>query len=192
MARAQHDLALRLEIEELYTEYAHVLDDGELEQWPDFFIEDCLYQIVSRENRERALPLALMRCESKAMLTDRVVTIRQTQMFAPRALRHLVSSLRIAPATANGVDVQVLATVIHTFFYDADPKYKDVGRTQANLIDCGVWDDPDAGPGVADADPIRKMLPIESPRILAPPDGFRPALTADGRPESTKMTHKRP
>jgi len=30
------------------------------------------------------------------------------------------------------------------FFYDADPKYKDVGRTQANLIDCGVWDDPDA------------------------------------------------
>jgi anthranilate 1,2-dioxygenase small subunit len=61
MARAQHDLALRLEIEELYTEYAHVLDDGELEQWPDFFTEDCLYQIVSRENRERALPLALMR-----------------------------------------------------------------------------------------------------------------------------------
>ena len=42
-----------------------------------------------------------MRCESKAMLTDRVVTIRQTQMFAPRALRHLVSSLRIAPATAD-------------------------------------------------------------------------------------------
>ena len=30
------------------------------------------------------------------------------------------------------------------FFYDADPRYKDVGRTQANLIDCGVWDDPDA------------------------------------------------
>ncbi len=26
------------------------------------------------------------------------------------------------------------------FFYDADPKYKDVGRTQANLIDCGVWE----------------------------------------------------
>ena len=32
-----------------------------------------------------------------------------------------------------------------------------------------------------EADPIRKMLPIESPRILAPLDGFAPALTADGR-----------
>ncbi len=30
------------------------------------------------------------------------------------------------------------------FFYDADPRYKDVGRTSANLIDCGQWDDPDA------------------------------------------------
>ena len=40
---------------------------------------------------------------------------------------------------------------------------------------------PDAGPGVADADPIRKLLPIEAPRITAPPDGFTPALTADGR-----------
>ncbi len=28
------------------------------------------------------------------------------------------------------------------FFYDFDPRYRDVGRTQANLIDNGVWDDP--------------------------------------------------
>ncbi|MFP5326103.1 MAG: nickel-dependent hydrogenase large subunit, partial [Acidimicrobiia bacterium] len=30
------------------------------------------------------------------------------------------------------------------FFYDADPRYRDVGRTSANLIDLGQWDDPDA------------------------------------------------
>ncbi len=30
------------------------------------------------------------------------------------------------------------------FFYDADPRYKQVGATQKNLIDCGVWDDPEA------------------------------------------------
>ena len=30
------------------------------------------------------------------------------------------------------------------FFYDADPRYKDVGRTSANVIDCGMWDDPEA------------------------------------------------
>ncbi|MBA3390901.1 MAG: nickel-dependent hydrogenase large subunit [Rubrobacter sp.] len=30
------------------------------------------------------------------------------------------------------------------FFYDANPQYRDVGRTPANLIDLGVWDDPEA------------------------------------------------
>jgi len=134
MARAQQDLALRLEIEELYTEYAHVLDNFELEQWPEFFTDDCLYQIVSRENRERGLPLALMRCESKAMLADRVVTIRQTQMFAPRALRHLVSSLRIAPpASADGVDVQANNAVLQTLV-DDETRILSAGRYIDRLV----------------------------------------------------------
>jgi hydrogenase large subunit len=30
------------------------------------------------------------------------------------------------------------------FFYDADPLYRELGRTSANLIDLGQWDDPDA------------------------------------------------
>ena len=30
------------------------------------------------------------------------------------------------------------------FFYEANPRYKEVGRTPANLIDLGVWDDPEA------------------------------------------------
>ncbi|HVS34902.1 MAG TPA: hypothetical protein VMS17_04930, partial [Gemmataceae bacterium] len=40
---------------------------------------------------------------------------------------------------------------------------------------------PDVGPDAAEADPIRKMLPIKNPRVFAPVDGFKPALTADGR-----------
>ncbi len=128
MARAQRDLALRLEIEELYTEYAHALDNFELEQWPEFFTDDCLYQILSRENLERGMPLALMRCESKAMLADRVVTIRQTQMFAPRALRHLVSSLRVASASdADGLDVQANYAVFETLV-DEETRILSVGR----------------------------------------------------------------
>src|SRR5579863_6126376 len=105
MARAQHDLALRYEIEDLYTEYAHALDNYDLERWPEFFLEDCLYEIVSRENHERGLPLALMRCESKAMLRDRLVTIRETQMFAPRSLRHLVSGFRIGNPSEERIQV---------------------------------------------------------------------------------------
>lgn len=134
MARVQRDLALRLEIEELYTEYAHALDNLELEQWPEFFTDECLYQIVSRENLERGLPLALMRCESKAMLADRVVTIRQTQMFAPRATRHLVSSMRIAPTSgADGLDVQANYAVLETLI-DEETRILSAGRYVDKLV----------------------------------------------------------
>jgi hypothetical protein len=40
---------------------------------------------------------------------------------------------------------------------------------------------PEAGADGGDADPIRKMLPIEAPRVTALLDGFTPVLTADGR-----------
>jgi len=32
---------------------------------------------------------------------------------------------------------------ITQFFYEADPKYKEVGSREKNLIDTGVWDDPE-------------------------------------------------
>lgn len=88
------ELILRLEVEQLYADYSACLDDGELERWPELFVEDCLYKIVPRENFERGLPLALMLCESVGMLRDRVQTIRRTSVFVPRALRHFVSGVR--------------------------------------------------------------------------------------------------
>ncbi len=86
---------LRDEIEDLYAAYVDCLDGGELDRWPEMFTDACLYKIVPRENFERGLPLALMLCESKGMLRDRVATLRRSSVYAPRALRHLVSNLRI-------------------------------------------------------------------------------------------------
>jgi 3-phenylpropionate/cinnamic acid dioxygenase small subunit len=87
--------ALRFEVEDLYFDYVECLDDGELERWPDFFTDVCLYKIIPRDNFERGLPLALMLCESKNMLRDRVAAVRQTSVYVPRALRHLLSNIRI-------------------------------------------------------------------------------------------------
>src|SRR5438046_4814181 len=87
--------SLRDEIEELYANYCACLDDGELERWPDFFTDACVYKIIPRENFDRGLPLALVLCESKGMLQDRVEALRRTSVYAPRALRHLVSNIRL-------------------------------------------------------------------------------------------------
>lgn len=43
---------LRFEVEELYYDYVECIDDDELELWPEFFTQACLYKVISRENFE--------------------------------------------------------------------------------------------------------------------------------------------
>jgi 3-phenylpropionate/cinnamic acid dioxygenase small subunit len=100
---------LRFEIENLYAAYVECLDDGALERWPEFFTEECLYKIIPRDNFERGLPLAVMLCESRGMLRDRVAAVRQTSVYAPRSLRHLVSSIRIEPVEPPGPEPSPIA-----------------------------------------------------------------------------------
>ncbi|MCV0403712.1 MAG: nickel-dependent hydrogenase large subunit [Chloroflexi bacterium] len=52
--------------------------------------------------------------------------------------------IRIQKFFDYGKRVAAIYDDICDFFYDADPRYRDVGRTSANLIDLGQWDDPDA------------------------------------------------
>src|SRR5512143_4130136 len=94
---------LRFEIDDLYAEYVECLDDGEPERWPEFFTDECVYKIIPRENFERGLPLALMLCESKGMCQDRVEALRHASVYAPRALRHIVTNIRIKGEEPTGV-----------------------------------------------------------------------------------------
>jgi salicylate 5-hydroxylase small subunit len=94
---------LRSRLADLYCAYADALDDGELETWPDFFTEDCLYQVVPRENFEQNLQIALIYCESRDMLIDRVAAIRETALFVPRLIRHLTGNIRLREIGAAGL-----------------------------------------------------------------------------------------
>jgi salicylate 5-hydroxylase small subunit len=109
---------LRDEIEALYADYAEALDDNELERWPEFFIEDCLYKLVPRENWERKLPIALMLCESKGMLRDRVNAVRNTALYAPRTFRHLIGQFRIEAETPERMRVRANYVVFQTLVDD--------------------------------------------------------------------------
>jgi salicylate 5-hydroxylase small subunit len=88
-------IELRTRLADLYCSYADVLDEGNLEAWPNFFSEDCLYKVIPRENYERGLPIALIYCESRAMLIDRVVALRETALYVQRIVRHLTGHIRL-------------------------------------------------------------------------------------------------
>ena len=94
---------LRLRIEELHARYAHALDSGELERWPEFFTAKGRYRITTAENEARGLPLPVLYAEGQAMLRDRVASLRHANIYEPQRYRHMVSALLIEAATASSV-----------------------------------------------------------------------------------------
>lgn len=89
------EVVRRLELENLYTDYAACLDADRLEDWPEFFTEDCHYRVTSAENYEAGLPLGLIYATSNNMLKDRVSALRQANIYEPQRYRHLISGIRV-------------------------------------------------------------------------------------------------
>ncbi len=83
------------EIENLHARYAHALDDDRLEDWPNFFTENGVYRIATAENEARGLPLPVVYCEGRAMLRDRVQSLRHANIYEPQRYRHMMSSILI-------------------------------------------------------------------------------------------------
>jgi len=94
---------LRARIEELHARYAHALDNGELERWPDLFTANGRYRITTAENEARGLPLPVLYAEGQAMLRDRVASLRHANIYEPQRYRHMMSALLIDEATSSGV-----------------------------------------------------------------------------------------
>jgi salicylate 5-hydroxylase small subunit len=76
----------------LFTRHGDLLDEDRFDEWVDLFTDDCEYLVIARENHDRGLPLATIRCESKGYLKDRVVAVQSTSMYAPRSQRHVVGA----------------------------------------------------------------------------------------------------
>ena len=89
------DLDLQLAVEQLHARYAHALDADRLEEWPEFFTEKGRYRIATAENEERGLPLPVLYAEGRAMLRDRVASLRHANIYEPQRYRHMVSGVLV-------------------------------------------------------------------------------------------------
>jgi 3-phenylpropionate/cinnamic acid dioxygenase small subunit len=94
---------LRLRLADLYAAYDEALDEGDFERWPELFAETCLYKITPRENYDAGLPVAVIYAESRAMLADRVLALRETTVFAPRIVRRLTGNVCLREIAADGM-----------------------------------------------------------------------------------------
>ena len=115
-------------IDDFNAAYGLCLDDDRLEQWPTLFVDDCLYQVIARENVDNGLPAAVMYCDSKGMLADRVVALRKANVFPEHFNRHLIGRAVITGAEGNQVSAEASYLVFQTR-NDGETRIYNAGKT---------------------------------------------------------------
>ncbi len=80
---------------DLFAEYGAMIDMAKFDEWLDLFAEECRHQIIPRENFDRGLPAALVFCDSRAVLEDRIRALREANKYNIHTDRHLIGLPRI-------------------------------------------------------------------------------------------------
>ena len=89
-------------VKQLYDAYGDCIDEARYDQWPDFFEDDCFYQITTREAYLKKLPIGIIQCNSKGMMIDRINSMHRANIFEPHRYRHLLGAMR-AELAEDGV-----------------------------------------------------------------------------------------
>jgi anthranilate 1,2-dioxygenase small subunit len=97
-------VADRSAIHDLLADYGALLDGENYDAWLDLFAPECRYNVVPRENYDQGLPAALIFCDSRAMLEDRIRALREANKFNIHKDRHLIGLPRIIGPQSDGLE----------------------------------------------------------------------------------------
>jgi salicylate 5-hydroxylase small subunit len=125
---------LRARLADLFGAYDEALEQGDFECWPEFFTENCFYQIIPRETYALGLPLGLLQAESRGMLADRVAALRKTTLYAPRIVRRLVGSIVLRAIEPDGMRLSASFAAFQTMLNEPSQVFL-CGRLYDRVVD---------------------------------------------------------
>lgn len=108
------EVMLWFDLYRLQERYVTVIDSDRLEEWPELFTDDGIYEIVPKENVDLGLSLGIMHCFGRPMMRDRIVSLRKANVFEPHTYRHLTSGLELTLVDADAVETQSNYVVVQT------------------------------------------------------------------------------
>ncbi|MGF6413551.1 anthranilate 1,2-dioxygenase small subunit AndAd [Paraburkholderia sp. MM5482-R1] len=132
-------MKLWFELHRLQDQYINNLDNDRLEAWPALFTEDCLYEIVPKENADLGLPVGIIYCTNQRMLRDRVVSLRNANIYEEHSYRHMTSGLTVTGEKDGVIETESNYVVIQTLsngesgVYQAGKYYDRVVHTPDGL-----------------------------------------------------------
>jgi 3-phenylpropionate/cinnamic acid dioxygenase small subunit len=108
------DAAILFEFSALNAACAAVLDSDRLEEWPDFFLEQCLYKVTTADNHAKGYQAGIIYADTKAMLVDRIAALRQANIYERQRYRHILGMPLIKLETDGSVTAETSFLVVRT------------------------------------------------------------------------------
>jgi anthranilate 1,2-dioxygenase small subunit/terephthalate 1,2-dioxygenase oxygenase component beta subunit len=101
-------------VAELNGACAAALDSGRLEDWPVFFLDQCLYKVTTADNFEKAYQAGLIYADSRAMLQDRIAALRKANIYERQRYRHILGLPLITGDADGTVTAETSFLVVRT------------------------------------------------------------------------------
>ena len=121
----------------LQAAYIRCIDNNELEAWPGFFLDQCLYKVTTAENHKNGFEAGIIYADSKAMLIDRIAALREANVYEKQSYRHILGLPNVV--NNNGEEAKsetpfLIARIMHDGRTDlfATGVYLDTYRAAGN------------------------------------------------------------
>lgn len=134
---------LHREVEDFLYAEAELLDDWRLEEWADLFTADCRYLVPSADLPADASPNQSLYyiADDHTLLRERVKRLGKRNAHAEHPhsrTRHLVSNIRIEPASnANDIAVRC-AFLVHRYRAEVTDQFIGTARYKIARIDAAL------------------------------------------------------
>lgn len=86
--------------------YARIIDNDQVEQWPDCFTDDCLYLVTTDENHRQGMQAGMIYADSRGMLQDRIAALREANVYESHRYRHLIGLPVVVKREAGLAEVE--------------------------------------------------------------------------------------
>jgi 3-phenylpropionate/cinnamic acid dioxygenase small subunit len=94
--------------------YARCIDNDQLEQWPEFFLERCLYLITTADNHAAGMQAGIVYADTRAMLADRVLAMRDANVYEEQRYRHIIGAPLVLEENGDTAKVESPYIVVRT------------------------------------------------------------------------------
>ncbi len=80
-------------------DYARCIDDGPLEHWPDFFVEDASYKVTTADDLKHDVEAGVVWADSRRGLHERAAALVDARLGEQQGYRHIIGLPTIVSET---------------------------------------------------------------------------------------------